>query len=385
MRIMLPSAVIFGISGLVMGVLNAHQKFLIPALAPGMYPLGMIAGILLFSKPLGIFSLAWGVLIGASLHLALQIPALIRLRGTYSPSLGLNLPAVREVVRLMGPRLIGVAAVQINFWVNIQLASFLPEGSITAVNYGFALMLMPQAAIAQAIATASLPTFSAQAALGRLDEMRQSLAATLRGVLLLSLPASVGLILLARPIVTFLLEGGMFDAASTDLVAWVLMWYAVGLVGHSMVEVASRAFYALHNTRTPVVVGVIAMSLNVLLSFLFVFVFARLGWAPHGGLAFANSLATGLEMAALLYLLRRLLNGLEGRRLLASLMYACLAGAAMAAVLLLWNYLSGAASAWIAAFGGVAAGGLVYGLGLRLLRVPEVSALTSAVRRRFSR
>jgi len=384
-RIMLPSAVIFAVSGLVMGVLNAHQKFFIPALAPGMYPLGLITGILVFSKPLGIFSLAWGVLIGACLHLAIQIPALIRLRGTYTPTLGLNLPAVREVARLMGPRLIGVAVVQLNFWINIQLASFLPEGSITGINYGFALMLMPQAAIAQAIAIASLPTFSAQAALGRLDEMRLSLAATLRGVLLLSLPASLGLILLGRPIVSLLLERGVFDTRSTELVAWALMWYAVGLVGHSVVEVVSRAFYALHNTRTPVVVGVIAMTLNVLLSLLLIVLFGQLGWAPHGGLALANSLATGLEMVLLLTLMRRQLKGLQGRSLLVGLGQAGLAGAAMAAGLVLWNRSSEAAPTWVIVFGGVAAGAVVYALGLRLLRVPEVSALTSAVRRRLSR
>lgn len=121
LRLMLPSAVIFGISGLVMGMLNAHQVFFIPALTPAMYPLGIIFGVLVLAPHLGIYGLAWGVLIGSALHLGLQIPSLLRLKGQYTPTLGLKLAPVREVMRLMGPRLLGVAVVQLNFWVNTRL------------------------------------------------------------------------------------------------------------------------------------------------------------------------------------------------------------------------------------------------------------------------
>ncbi|MDD5368605.1 MAG: murein biosynthesis integral membrane protein MurJ, partial [Anaerolineaceae bacterium] len=194
LRIMLPAAVVFGLSGLVMGILNAHQRFLLPALAPSMYSLGIIFGVLVFSPRMGIFGPAWGVLVGAVLHLILQLPALLQVAGRrYFPSLGLHLPAVREVIRLMAPRLLGVAAVQLNFLVNTNLTSGMPPGSLTGITFGFAIMYMPLAAIAQSIATASLPTFSAQVARGQADEMRASLATTLRGILLLSLPAAVGL------------------------------------------------------------------------------------------------------------------------------------------------------------------------------------------------
>ena len=223
LRIMLPSVVIFGLSGLVMGILNAHQIFWIPAIAPAMYSLGMIAGVLFLPDSWGIYRLAWGSLIGAFFHLTVQIPRLIQLRGKYSRMLGLHMAEVREVARLMGPRIFGVAVVQINFIVNTIIALSLPEGSASAVTLAFSLMLMPQAAIAQSLAIAAMPTFSAQAALGKLDELRTSLAGALRGALLLALPAAVGLILLREPLIRFLYERGEFTARSTQMVAWALL------------------------------------------------------------------------------------------------------------------------------------------------------------------
>ncbi|MBI4769781.1 MAG: murein biosynthesis integral membrane protein MurJ, partial [Chloroflexi bacterium] len=302
LRIMLLSSVIFGASGLLMGVLNAHQHFWLPALAPSLYWSGVIFGVLALAPRMDIFGLAWGVVIGAALHLLVQLPGLRGRGARYLPTLGLRAAAVREVARLMGPRLIGVAVVQINFLVNTVLASGMPEGSLSAIALAWAVMTMPQVVIAQAIAIAALPTFSAQVARGQLAEMRAALVQTLRAILFLALPASVGLVLLRRPLVILLFERGAFDERSVMLVSWALLWYAVGLVGHSLVEILSRAFYALHDTRTPVAVGAVAMSLNVALSLLFARLFERAGWLPHGGLALANSLATALETAALLWL-----------------------------------------------------------------------------------
>lgn len=315
LRLMLPSAVIFAISGLSMSILNSHQVFLVPALTPSMYQLGLIFGVTVL-RPWGIEGLAWGVLIGSALHLGLQIPSLLRLKPEYGPQLGLERPEVRQVLRLMLPRMFGVAVVQLNFWVNTNLASRMGAGNVSALTLGFALMLMVQAAIAQSLATAALPTFSAQIARGLKNEMRASLANTLRWLLFLSLPASFGMILLARPLVALLYQRGSFSPEDTQLVAWAFAWYAAGLVGHSMVEILSRAFYALQDTRTPVLVGIGAMSLNVGFSILFSRLFSAVGWTPLGGLALANSSATALEMVALLILMRRRLNGLDGRHVL---------------------------------------------------------------------
>lgn len=368
LRIQLPSAAVFGISGLAMGILNAHQRFLLPALAPAAYQLGWIFGALVLSPSMGVDGLAWGVVLGALLHLAIQLPWLLRLPiRRYRLTLGLDEPAVREVARLMGPRLLGVAVVQLNFLLNTYLASLQPEGSLTGISLAFPLMIMPQAAIAQAIAIAALPTFSAQAALGKLDEMRSSLAATLRGVLLLAIPASLGLMLLRQPLVALIYQRQAFDERSTLLVAWALLWYAAGLVGHSVVEIVSRAFYALHDTRTPVKIGIAAMSLNLVFSLMFSALFARLGWMPHGGLALANSLATFLEMIALLAVMRRRLNGLGGARVWKAVFQSALAALVMAGALSFWLNWAAGRSAALVTLGGAALGALVYGLMLGAL------------------
>ena len=226
-----------------MGALNAHQKFLLPALASTMLWVGYIFGLIFFVPSMGIYGLAWGAVLGAFLHIGIQLPQLLRLpEWSFNFSLGLDDAAVREVLLLMGPRLLGVAVVQINFVVGTIIASGQPVGSVSSLTYAFQIMTMPEVAIAQAIAIAALPTFSAEVARGELVEMRHSLASTLRGVLLLSLPATLGLILLRYPVIALLYQRGQFDVQSTDMVAWALLWYTVGLVGHSVVEISRAPF-----------------------------------------------------------------------------------------------------------------------------------------------
>ncbi len=386
LRIQLVSPVVFGISGLLMGIINSHQSFLWPALAPAMLSIGKIIGVLFFAPGMGIYGLALGFVLGALMHGLIQLPALFKLpERHYSFTLGSKMPEVREVVRLMGPRMLGVAFVQLNFLVNIRIASGQPEGSLSAINVAFALMMIPEIAIAQSIAISALPTFSAQVAKGRLDDMRSSLASLLRGLLLLAVPASLGLILLREPLITLLYQRGSFDAHSTQLVAWALLFYAAGLVGHSVVELVSRAFYALHDTKTPVFVGVVMMSLNVGLSILFSKWFAQLGLMPHGGLALSNSLATFLEMGVLLFIMRRKLSGLEGGRVLKGVLQALLAGGAMALALWGWLELTAGLSMWVIGLVGVAAGVSVYALGLVLLRVPELNLVKPLFKKLLTR
>ncbi len=382
MRILLIAPTIFGVSGVVMGALNAHQRFLLPALASTMLWIGYIIGLLFFVPRLGIFGLAWGAVLGACLHIGIQLPQFVRLpEWHFSFSLGLGNPALREVLLLMGPRLLGVGVVQLNFLVNTIIASGQPEGSVSSLTYAFMIMTMPEVAIAQAIAIAALPTFSSQVARGELNEMRHSLASTLRGILLLSLPATLGLILLRQPIIALMYQHGEFDAHSTDMVAWALLWYTAGLVGHCVVEILSRAFYALHDTKTPVFVGAAAMTLNILFSFGFSSLFTWIGWMPHGGLALANSLATALEMTALFILMRRRLNGLNGLHLWRGFVQAGLATLGMSAVIWLW--LMRPAPSWLVAIGGVALGSLVYFIVIWALKVPELATLIAGISRRL--
>lgn len=384
LRIQLPSSIIFGLSGLIMGILNAHQRFLLPALAPSMYQVGWIFGILVLSPGMGIYGLAWGIVIGSSLHLVVQIPHLLKLpERKYTPSLGLSLPDVREVARLMGPRLLGVAIVQLNFLVNTLLASYQPEGSVTALSLAFPLMIMPQAAIAQSIAIAALPTFSAQFARGEIKEMRHSLAATLRGVLLLAIPASVGLVILRQPLVTLIYQGGEFTARSTEMVAWALLWYGVGLIGHSIVEIVSRAFYALHDTKTPVFIGIAAMSLNLGFSFLFTYLFRATGWMPHGGLALANSLATFLEMIALLVIMRKRLDGLEANRIWQGASFAATGAILMGIAVILWmNAANNLSTIWTV-LGSITIAVMIYIGVLLMFRVSELNQAIQYIKRKI--
>jgi putative peptidoglycan lipid II flippase len=282
----------------------------------------------------------------------------------------------------MLPRLLGLAFVQLNFWVNIRLATRISQGSVTGVYFAFTLMLMPQALIAQSIAIAALPTFSAQFAQNKLTEMRSSLASTLRSVLLLSIPAAVGLIILRQPLVELLYQRGEFTALSTQLVAWALLWYAFGLVGHSVVEIMVRAFYAMHDTKTPVLIGIAAMTLNILLSFAFVALFARWGWMPHGGLALANSLATMLEMIVMVFLMRGRLQGLEGRRILIAFVKSAIAVFIMALVLVAWTNQAITQPTWLVVIGGVALGAGVYGIMVLILGVKEARNLMRLARQK---
>ncbi len=384
LRIILIAPTIFGVSGLLMSILNTHQKFWLPALAPVFNWIGWILGILFLVPTLGIYGLAWGYVIGAVLHLVVQLPGLLQLKGRhYVPTLGLDNPAVREVARLMAPRLLGVAAVQLNFVIGTMIAASQSAGSLSAIKVAWMVMTMPLFVIAQAIATAALPTFAAQFARGELSEMRSSLAATLRGVVLLSLPASIGLILLREPVVALLFQRGEFNELSTEMVSWALLWYTAGLVGHSLVEILSRAFYAVHDTKTPVLIGTAAMGLNALLSFMFAWIFSQIGWMPHGGLALANSLATALEASALFIFMRRRLNGIEGSSLARGFAACAIASLGMGIGLWLWMRATGAMSLWVVTLGGIALGGLVYGIGVILLKVPEVQILLSAIARRL--
>ncbi len=299
LRWMLVSTVLFGLSGLVMGILQSFQRFLLPALAPVVYNLAIILAAWLLAPVLGIRGLVIGVVGGALGHLLVQIPGLRQVGARGRPSLSLTDPGVREVLRLMGPRVLGLAVVQLNFLVNVFLASHLPPGSISALNYAWLLMLLPQGVLAQSVATAAFPTFARQAALGERAAMRATLKGILGLLLAVSVPAALLLFWLREPLVVLLFRRGAFDAAAVALTGSALAFFAPGLIGHVVVEIVARAFYALKDTLTPVLIGVAAMSLNIALSLLLIRPLA------HGGLALANSLATLAEMGVLLLFLRR--------------------------------------------------------------------------------
>ncbi len=375
MRWMLISTVVFGLSGVMMAALNSFQHFLLPALAPVLYNLSIIAGAWFLAPRIGVYGLVIGVVVGAFLHLDSQIIGLWWYRARYRRVLGLADPYVREVGRLMGPRVLGLAAVQLNFWVNTLLASGLPAGSLSALNYAWLLMLLPEGIVAQAMATAAFPTFASLEARGQLVELRKVVSQTLRAVLFLAIPAAAGLFAWRVPLIRLLLERGEFTATSTQLTAVALAFYAFGLIGHSAVEIVARAFYALHDTRTPVIVTFAGVALNVALSLAFL---PRLSYA---GLALANTLATLIEMAALLWLLTRRLNGLEWPQLGLTAGRAALASAGMMAMLLWLARFEQGQAPLIYGVAGLAVGAIIYLAAAVAMRMPEVQVVRRLIRR----
>lgn len=381
MRWMLISTVIFGASGLVMGALNATQHFLLPAAAPVLYNLAIMAGAWFLAPTWGVRGLVLGVVVGAVLHFLVQLPGLISRKVRYTPSLSLTDAGVGEVMRLMGPRVLGLFFVQLHFLVNTILASGLDEGRLSALNYAWMLMLLPQGIFAQAIATAIFPTFAAQIAANNREAMQRTFGQTLRTVLFLTLPAAVGLFVLRIPLIEMLFQRRQFTAEDTLLVSYALQFYAIGLIAHSLLEIVVRAFYALHDTWTPVVVGVAAMVANIGLSLLLV------RPLEHGGLALANSTATIAEMLVLLWLLHRRMGGIDGQRLLLSLGKSGLAAVVMGALIWLWVSVSSlfdaiSGNSWLVGLGGIVVAAFGYGLGSLLLKSEELQPAVAAILRK---
>jgi putative peptidoglycan lipid II flippase len=309
--------------------------------------------------------------------LLVQVPGLRRVGAQYSTRLAVRDPGVREVMRLMLPRMFGVAVVQLNFLVETSLASLLASGAVSALNYAWRVMLLPQGVVAQSVATAAFPTFADQYARGQLSQLRSALAATVRTILFIAIPAAVGLLVLSVPSVQLLFERGRFTETSTELVAAALGAYALGLIGHSGVEILVRAFYALHDTRTPVLLGVLSLAINLIMSLSLIH---ALGVT---GLALANTTAALIEMMLLIIVIRRRLGGLNDRRMAISALKTIIASVVMG--LTVWGFLNFAANTGviIRAIGGMIFGMGIYFVAALILRVEELNNIIRLLTRRM--
>jgi putative peptidoglycan lipid II flippase len=267
-RIMFPYIFLISMSALAMGILNSFHRFGAPAFAPVLLNLTMIT----FSFLDGLFgdvtrTLAVGVVVGGLLQLAIQVPPLLQSGWRIRFQVDFSNPGVRRIAKLMVPVIFGVGIVQINVLVDTQFASYLQEGSVTAIYIADRVMELVLGGYAVAVSTAILPLLSRQAALRQMDELKNTLNFAARIILFVTLPATVGLIILRREIIEVLFQHGDFSSASTALTAWALPFFAIGLSGISMVKVIVPAFYALHDTRTPVKIAFAAMFLNIALNF----------------------------------------------------------------------------------------------------------------------
>lgn len=302
MRLLLLSPVLLGLGIAAKGILEARDRFLLPALAPLVYNLAIIVAAIALTPSLGIHGLAVGVVMGAAGHAAIQVPGLVRAGMRYRPIFSPRTPGLAEVWRLLLPRVIGQAAFQVNFIVVTSLASGLGNDDIAALNYAWQLLMLPHGVLALSISTVIFPTMARLFGEGRHDELRATFGRALRPLLLLSLPAAVGLFVFRQAIVQTIFQSGAFSAASTALVVAPLAIFAVGLVSYALVEILTRAFYAMHDTKTPVIAGVATIALNIVVGWLSV---DRFGLA---GLAFGLTFSTTIEGIILLAVLGRRLG-----------------------------------------------------------------------------
>ena len=266
MRLLLVGAIIFAVSGIFSSILHSHNQFLLPALAPIMYDLGILFGVVFLLKPFGIYGVAIGTVLGAAAHLLIQVPGLIRNGARWFPELGLSDPVLWRVIRLMLPRVAGLFVFQFNFIVMYSIASELGEGSVSALDWGWRIMQIPQTLLGTAMGIVIFPTLAALSEIRDESGKRNAMSGALKFIMITSIPSAIGLILIGRPLLS-LLERGAFDASATALVYSTLSAFTLGLIVHSMLEIVARSFYADKDTWTPLWTALAGATLNLVLSY----------------------------------------------------------------------------------------------------------------------
>ena len=374
MRIILLQTTLFGVSGVLSSILNAHQHFALPALAPVALNAGYLIGLYGFVPAMGgdVHGLAWGTVVGGLLHILIQVPALVRYRFRYRPALGLHMAGVHEIVRLMGPRIVTLGTIQLADLFIIRLTSGLPAGSTSGYFYAYYLQQLPETLFGTAIGIVIFPTLSELFNEENIAQLKRTAMNALKIVWMLTIPAGAGLVLLGQPAIAVILERGAFDAASTRLVYGVLIFFSVRVVSEATLEIVARLFYAQHNTKTPMYASLVWLAVTV--SFLYVFV-EDLG---VGGLALATTVGFTVQSSLLFFLNRRALGSLGERELAISLGRGLLATAGMTAVVWALDQVIANRILFLAAGGG--AGVVTYAVLNLLLGGREIPDLLRLIR-----
>jgi putative peptidoglycan lipid II flippase len=341
-RIMFGFLLLVALAAQAMGVLNACRRFAVPALASTFFNIGSVAFGLILGYVLGpyvglepITGMAIGVVLGGALQLLWQVP-LLRAEGfRFRPVMDWNHPLLRKIFRMMGPAILGNAAVQINVLVITNFAARIPgNGPVSWLGYSFRFMQLPLGLFGVAIASATLPSISRSAGLGDFDEFRRTLSKSLGMVFLFTLPSAVGLIVLGRTMIGAIYQGGKFSPYDTEQTALALSCYALGLAGYSALKVLNPAFYALHDARTPMVVSILSIVVNYIIAAL---LFGHTGLG-HAGLALSTAAVATFGGVALFVILRRRIGGIYGRNLIESVWKIALASAVMGTAVLVSSY-----------------------------------------------
>ena len=371
MRLDLFAILIFSISGLAMAGLQANQHFILPALAPALYNIGPIFGAVVLAPSssysfgsitfpnygFGVHGLVYGVILGALLHLGIQIPGLLRYGFRWRPIIGLRRPGVQHVLTLLGPRVLTMFFIQLFFITRDNLASRLGEGAVTALNLGWFIMQVPETLLGTAVAIALLPSISELFSRGEREAFRRTINGTIRTILALTIPSAVLLGVGLRPLVTAAFPA--FGIQGVEMVVSATRVFLIGLAGHALLEIAARSFYAQQNARVPLYAAALNSAVYILLA---IFLSSRLG---HVGIALANTVAFTLEALVLLWLLNRSYPGLldVGNTLSRVGVVSLLTGSGLYA-LLRWAAISPLY---------ISLGGMLFGLGVTALFIrPEL-------------
>ena len=418
-RMMMITPFIFSISGLIMGILQSYGLFILPSLAISMNNIGIIFGAivlapLLASEPYtavdvitqssaltitnvdslpvdqignaSVYGLAYGAILSAVLHLLVQIPGLFMIKANLRFLPNRHIEGVTEVLKLMGPRVLGVGVVQVNFVVNIILASTMVAGSYTALRTAFTLMFFALGIIGQSVGSALFPSLSALYAENDMDGFKNRLAGTMRSVLFLAFPATVAFIVMGEPIVS-IFERGEWTLESTQGTAWALAFYATGIAGFVLLEILSRAFYALSDTWTPVKIGIGAMVSNIVLSLIFIQFIGNpdnLARGSFAGLALANALTTLIESLILWWLMSRHIGGIRDMYIIKGSAKAIVASLVMGIILWVLPIFVPLTGFPLAIVGAIV-GGLVFFSVSVALGLEEATAVPNMILRRFRR
>jgi len=386
-RVMMPFLPLVSLAALAMGMLNAEEKFGYPAFSPAMFNVATVAWglvLLALSVPPEQVALGWalGTLMGGAAQFLVQVPPLWKMGFRYRPDWAPMDPGLRQVGRLMAPATIGLAAVQINIFVNSYFASYEP-GAVSWLTYAFRILYLPIGVFGVAAGTVAASGLARRAAAGDLDGVRSTLLRSLSMLAFLTLPATAGLLVLAEPIVRLLYERGQFNAASTEGTAAALTCYTLGLCAYTGVKVLAPAFYALGTPRVPLLASGLAVATNLGVNLVL--------FRPFGFRAVAVGTALGsiINAAFLAMVFERRVGGLRGQGLASRLLRMAVAALVMAPVAWLSAKALGSAlgsrglmAQAVTGILPVVGGMVVYGALAWLLKVPEASALIEVVRRR---
>src|SRR5712671_6576820 len=394
-RIMFPFILLVSLAALVMGMLNSKSVFGMPAMASSFFNIGSIVGGVTFGfwidphfGPRALIGLGVATVLGGALQLAVQLPSLARLGYRFRPDFRWRDAGVKAILLLMGPSVIAASTTQFNVLINSMFASTLGDGPIFWLSIAFRLMQLPLGLFGVALGTVTLPLLSRLVVAGQMTAFRAELSRAMRLAFLLTIPSTVGLIMLAEPIISVLYQHGKFNAFQAAQAAGALRFYAIGLAGYAALKVLVNAFYALDKRKTPMLVSFLAVALNLLFNWIFTF---RLGWG-HVGLAFSTGCVATTNFVILYFLMRRQLTFLETRSMLALLGKLTVAGAVLAAVCWLgghflladwatqpfWPKLAGLSATIIVA-------GVAFLLVAFALKIPELRDIVAAFERRLRR